>query len=62
MAGLNGGDPLLIGARNQARDGFPRTAPGSPGRVGVALPLGDGEQGFGAGDMGGRLGPTASDP
>ena len=54
--------PSSIEARNQARDGFPRTAPGSPGRVGVALPLGDGEQGLWRGRHGRQARPDRERP
>src|SRR5215216_7529348 len=43
------------------RDGFPRAPSGSPGRIGVAVSVGDGEQGFSASDMGSRFSLRATD-
>jgi len=43
------------------RDGFPRAPSGSPGRIGVAVSVGHGEQGFSASDMGSRFSLLATD-
>jgi hypothetical protein len=51
MAWLNGGDPLSVEARDQAGDRLPAAATGGLRRVGVALSVYDGEQGFGASDV-----------
>jgi len=59
---LEGCKPLPVEARNQTRDCFPGAASGGFRRVGVALSVGDGEQGFGTSDMRGGLGLGASHP
>ena len=62
VTGFEGGKSLPIEARDQTRDGFPGTATGGFGRVGVALSVGDGKQGFGTSDMRGGLSLGASHP
>ncbi len=57
MARFYGGEFRVVEARNQMGDGIPAALPGGFDRVGVALPIVDGEQGFGTGDMYGGFGP-----
>jgi len=57
VARLDGGYPPAVEARDEMGDRVPAAPARGFGRVGVAVPIGDGEQGFGAGHVGGGFGP-----
>jgi hypothetical protein len=56
MVGRERRKSRAIEAGDEVRDGITALAPGSTGGVGETLPGGDGKQGFGTRDEGGRFG------
>jgi hypothetical protein len=62
MTRLYGGETLAVEARDQMGDRIPAAPPGCFRRVGVARSVGDGEEGFGAGNVGRRFGLRTGDP
>ncbi len=59
--GTTAATPSHVEAGHQVADGIAGLAPGGAGRLGEGVTVGDGEQGLGAGDLGGGPGLGAGD-